>query len=509
MSRDRPEPSAAAVIVTGGFGRTQVDTDELRALEERLAEAGRVLDLGRTSLLRARGHLRWDGQRVPQRAEWAIGLVEAAVDGPGSFSSLEPVVAELEGSLRQARMAYEEAEGASRAPFGSPATPSWSAFAARVRTPHLVLSRSLGPALVSVRMLGDLPLGLVPGRSALAAALDALPLPDGPPGSRVPHGLATQRTVREAAAELQHYLPWFALPDGAELAGLPLGDLSPEQRALLPVALALQALPAVVVGGPRGDHAVEVTPVLPPREVPPATGGGDLLRAMDRLAPAAGGRPGTVEVRRVEHPDGRRTWTVLVPGTQHQGGGGSNPLDNLTNAEAFVGLPSDAEEGVARAMDQAGIAAGEEVTLVGHSQGGLTAMRLAADPVFATRYTVAAVLTAGSPAAHMPTPPRAHVLSLEHLEDVIPGLDGTPNPAEPRRTTVARSLTAGHAGPHRTDVGFSEAHAVTTYAQTADLAEASGDVSVRVWSERLAEASGAPGTVVTSTVFQVRRVPDG
>src|SRR5690606_23539143 len=139
-----------------------------------------------------------------------------------------------------------------------------------------------------------------------------------------------QRAVREVTAEAQHYVPWFLLPRELTLGGRRLvpGEMSPGERALLPVALALGArtLPALAGGEP--GRGVEVTPGLPPRRVPPAGGAGDALRAMARLT-GAGGEAGAVEVRRTDHPDGRRTWTVLVPGTQDQGAGGHNPMDNL------------------------------------------------------------------------------------------------------------------------------------------------------------------------------------
>ena len=68
---------------------------------------------------------------------------------------------------------------------------------------------------------------------------------------------------------------------------------------------------------------------------------------------------------RVDHPDGTRSWTVLLPSTQAMAPGGRNPVDNLTNVEAYGELVSDVEIGAARAMELAGIRPGTRVALEG------------------------------------------------------------------------------------------------------------------------------------------------
>ncbi|MEE6294756.1 hypothetical protein [Georgenia wangjunii] len=495
-----------AVHVYGGVGRTRVDTAELVRLGEALDEARRLLRNVETSLLRARGHARLEAGLAPATAPGVVRAADEALEGSVAVATLDRDVEHLEACLCQARIFYAEAEEGSRPLVGALSEPSAFAFLQRLLSPGAFIGRAVGSAVVSTGMLAGRPLTVLPDRSGLELALTTLHVPGRE--RRTPHGVATQRAVREAGAEAQHYVPWFLLPEELTVGGRRLvpGEMSPGERALLPLALGAGVLPALVVGDAAGRYGVEVTAVLPPRRVPPARGAGDTLRAMARLMPGSGGAPGTVEVRRTVHRDGRRTWTVLVPGTQNQGGGGRNPMDNLTNVEAYAGLSTDVEAGVVRAMEQAGIPPGEEVALVGHSQGGMTAMRLAADPVVALRFTVATVLTAGSPVGHMPTPPGVDVLHLEHLEDMVPGLDGVSAPRELRRTTVARSLTTGTTGPAGTAVTFSSAHALGTYAQTADLAEVSGDASVSYFAERTARIAGGPGATVTSTVFQVSRV---
>lgn len=471
------DPHAMALHVTGAH--TRVDTGELAAVEERLAEARRLLGHAADCMLRARGHLRLDAHLAPGTTLRAVAAVEETVEGPDSFAVLGTAVADLEDKLREARWYYEEAEVAARCrPVAAPRRTGPAGLLA----PHSgvgVLPGMLGGS----GLLADLA-GLLPGRSGLEVALLALA-----GGERGPRGVAVQRGLRALAERAQHGVP---SPGGGPLLG-------PVERTVLPLTLALHALT---------DRAVGVAPLSPPRVVDAAEGSGGLLRALDALMPVSGGRPGTIEVRRTEHPDGRRSWVVVVPGTQRQVPGSANPLDNTTNVEALVGLPTDVEVGVARAMEQAGIARGEEVALVGHSQGGMTAMRLAADPLFARRFAVVAVLTAGSPVGGMPAPPRALVLSLEHLEDAVVGLDGRPNRPGRRRTTVVRSLAGGERG-RRKEVGPGRAHAVAEYARTADLAEASGDAAVRAFSDRLGDVAGGAGTTVTAATFEIRRVPGG
>ena len=68
-----------------------------------------------------------------------------------------------------------------------------------------------------------------------------------------------------------------------------------------------------------------------------------------------------------------------------------------------------------KAQAQAGRAGlAEPVLLAGHSQGGIAAAALAADPGFRRRHPVGAVVTSGAPIARMALPPQVSVLALEH-----------------------------------------------------------------------------------------------
>jgi pimeloyl-ACP methyl ester carboxylesterase len=137
--------------------------------------------------------------------------------------------------------------------------------------------------------------------------------------------------------------------------------------------------------------------------------------------------------------------------------------------------------------------------LVGHSQGGLVAMRAAEAYAADGRFTVTHVVTAGSPTARMPVPPSVSVLSLENRYDLVPRLDGTPPPADPNRVTVV--FDAQH---H--DVGLNHAMS-TTYVPAARAVDTDlSDPSLAAWREG-AGAFFAPPTVAVhaqTTVWDVR-----
>lgn len=118
-----------------------------------------------------------------------------------------------------------------------------------------------------------------------------------------------------------------------------------------------------------------------------------------------------------------RSWTVDIRGTQAFDVGQTGPQDMLTNLQGVGGMDSDQFYAIQEAMKDAGIAPGEAVEFAGHSQGGIMAAQLAADPDVRARYNVVSVVTAGSPTATI-APTDVPVLSYENSGDIVPGLDG-------------------------------------------------------------------------------------
>jgi predicted alpha/beta hydrolase family esterase len=293
-------------------------------------------------------------------------------------------------------------------------------------------------------------------------------------------------TLTALAAALRGALPGAALPSPD-----PVGDLT--------LLLAL-------VAASRNRPAALVPIVDPPQLAPP----GDLAGLVGVVAASYddgtptgvdGTPPATVTVQRLEHPDGTVSWVVAIPGMRSGALGGDVPTDNQTNLELAAGLPDDMTTQVIEAMQAAGIGADEPVVLAGHSQGGMTAMAVAA--ATAGMYTIAGVVTAGSPNVPSATPAGVPVVRIEHDEDAVPQLDGEPTTVGPDVTVVGRSL--GDDGP----VSFSSAHQVSTYQETAALVDEATAQSPgsAPGVQRVLDALGPDGTTATTTQYQVTRDP--
>ena len=104
--------------------------------------------------------------------------------------------------------------------------------------------------------------------------------------------------------------------------------------------------------------------------------------------------------------------------------------------------------------------------LVGHSQGGLTAAALAADPKVRKQFNITHVITAGSPIAGIEVPPAVQVLSLENERDPVPRLDAAPNAPMAGHTSVRFDLRYENLGAH---------HDLDTYAVGARAVDAATD----------------------------------
>lgn len=138
------------------------------------------------------------------------------------------------------------------------------------------------------------------------------------------------------------------------------------------------------------------------------------------------------------------------------------------NVEGALGRASAEARLIPEVLERAGIPPGAEVLLVGHSQGGMTAMSAAALP--AMRAYRLKVLTAGSPVGRMPVVPGVTYLHLANPGDVVPRAEGVRN--RPSRNQV--TVTTGKP-PHT----FDEDHDIGTYV----------DEAARIDAER---AAGVP-----------------
>jgi hypothetical protein len=141
----------------------------------------------------------------------------------------------------------------------------------------------------------------------------------------------------------------------------------------------------------------------------------DLFNGVDRRQNRRQNRAvsGEIGVQRLVGPDGTVRFVVQLPGTESWAlTPDSTARDLSTNLHTMAGGSTVYMRGIEAAMAQAGIPPGAPVMLVGHSQGGMTAAALAADPAFRRRFNVTQVVTAGAPIARFDVPAGVQVLAV-------------------------------------------------------------------------------------------------
>ncbi|PRY10449.1 hypothetical protein [Kineococcus rhizosphaerae] len=302
-----------------------------------------------------------------------------------------------------------------------------------------------------------------------------------------------------------------AVPDVLDAAGLPVGDVAG-------AAAALTSLGAVT---PLfRETGIRVSPVAAPRATPsrPPRGLAEVLDGVahqstgytaaagsvgGRLAPAGAPPPGRVRLERVTQADGRVAWIVEIPGTQDWTpvpGATGTPMDLTTNLRAVAGQDTATGAAVVAALRRAGVGPDQPVLLAGHSQGGLTAASLAADPAVTGEFRITHVLTAGSPVDGLDVADGVQVVSLEHTGDVVPALDGQAARGSAVRTVVSRDAGEDPAHPLR-------AHGWRSYLETARLADASDDPALQRFRRSGSAFFDAPGARVDVVDYEVVRVP--
>jgi hypothetical protein len=317
----------------------------------------------------------------------------------------------------------------------------------------------------------------------------------------------TDDAARVAIAALDRELAVAVLPELAVVVATD-PDLLTEEPGLLEHVIdglggpAAAGVLTVLYGGPGRPVVTPYAAALAGTR--PATVR-DLLEHLHQVA-ALSGRPdspanGTVEVQTITTPDGTVRHVLYLPGTDDFNAPwdqGADVRDLETDLDSMGGRPDAYQQGILDALHQAGVAPDEPLLVVGHSLGGMEAAALAAHH---HGYDVTDVVTAGSPTAQVSGfPAGTHVLSLEQQGDVVPELDGAPNPDSVAQTTVTFDAhPSGSVAAH---------HSYDTYEQGAGLVDVSHDPSVDAAVQSL-HAHGYLGTggTVTSQVFQITRAP--
>lgn len=192
---------------------------------------------------------------------------------------------------------------------------------------------------------------------------------------------------------------------------------------------------------------------------------------LDRLWILSSKEEPTIGIDLFDNPSGNKTAVVYIPGTQSFGFGDSaNPLDMASNLQAMAGVGGAAsEKAVLLAIKQAGIVSPDEVILVGHSQGGMVAGNIAANP---TGFSIAGLITFGAPIGQLGKL-KAPVMAIEHSNDPVPNLSGKANPLKTNWVSVQRVSSKAESNA----VLFS--HSLKSYRNTALAVDSSLDVGVK------------------------------
>ena len=223
---------------------------------------------------------------------------------------------------------------------------------------------------------------------------------------------------------------------------------------------------------------------------------GDVLAELNETSPRE------VTIDRIVDADGNVSWMIVIPGTGDFVSADGEVIDGVSDLENLDGSMSDATDLVLAAMAEAGIGPDEPVLLAGHSAGGMIASALASSK--ACPYSVKAVVTVGSPVAAIPHTPGVSSLHIENEPDLVPALDGRPNPDLPHvvtarfdsRTFADPAVAAGS----RTVMG---AHDPAVYAQGMRLIETQSSASVKAWREETQPFFSHASTVERTVVSQV------
>ncbi|MBT2512394.1 PE-PPE domain-containing protein [Arthrobacter sp. ISL-30] len=253
----------------------------------------------------------------------------------------------------------------------------------------------------------------------------------------------------------------------------------------------LHPRPVTVHGGKATVEDVDASPA-------------GLLRRLHHLGETS---EGEIEVLQLDN-QAQTSWVVLIPGTQTSvPTGGSNPFDEAGIADAMGYGSKNTGAAIRQALHEIGVDPGEQIAVVGYSQGGIHAMNLAQDKAFLAEFDLRFVLTAGSPVGGTTPGPGISSLHLEHEHDLVPGLDGLPNLDHKDRVTVTMSNPLSL--PSVDQFGLGPGHKLPNYLEGAEAAHASADPSLGASTAALAAVTGAGGAASVTRVRLEREPKPG
>jgi hypothetical protein len=495
------------LVVRGGAGGTSARLEDLeqagavlRSAADGLANHGRALVA--TSI---DPRLQVTAALSPVTFARAEAALTSAAFGPGGLFALAARAELVSDGVRIVAEGYRVAEASTAGALHAVSMLTGQAIGRAVGAlaPELLL----GTAVVSVIMNGNGGGGDGDGGSGDGRNRVRCPEPLLRTGRLVLRLLAGRPGATEAAVgALPGVIGGFSstLPGGpvisTRLFGHPTGPGN--------VAEGLRGLGVLgglagTTGGPpwlQDSNAVRVR-VVPGLRRRPAADAADLL---GRIPPTAPDRP-MIHVERVDGVHGRR-WVVSVPGTADWSPvAGRTPFDLTGDVRLIAGQRSAGMAGVVAALRATGVRKAEPVLLVGHSQGGLIAAAVAADPAVRREFTVSQVVTSGAPVASIPIPDDVQVLSIEHSDDVVPQLDGAANRDRPNWITVTAPAPTAEAPLAERTEPFA-AHRADLYQRTAARIDRSTHPSIEHWRTGLAPFLDAAGRTGAGWDVEVTRV---
>ncbi|MDK6249288.1 alpha/beta fold hydrolase [Alloscardovia omnicolens] len=234
------------------------------------------------------------------------------------------------------------------------------------------------------------------------------------------------------------------------------------------------AHPVSPLSSTHTSYAMNIKAVSVSAPLPAAHNLHDTIVNLEKLSIGQPGNSyGTVAIQRYTHTDGSHSWIVTIPGTD---GKKDSPFGWSQNLSLMSSREQTREQAhsllaVRTAMHRAGIKAGEPVALVGHSQGGIVAAALASDAQ--QPYTIAHVVTAGSPIAHHPIATKTTwVTSIETDREIVSHLDGRSNPKHPHWLTVRGIISDSASGLANNATAPNPAPAHSTFPSPTPVAHA-------------------------------------
>nr|NLD39694.1 hypothetical protein [Actinomycetales bacterium] len=421
-----------AIVYVKGGGMDVVDVPHLQRLAGHLGEA---IELAEGALLNARGALgfasQWPAQGVPGGGI-AVGELDRIVNGRLGLGRYVDLLRELLEDLLLAiqqylagEMTLEHAIGNQRAalptmpwlPWWSipVVRPYWTGYLDEVRKAIFMPGQPTTTGAYAQMLLNIGPLALFLGDVLRHGPLGVL-LPEHLPRDTagVPYLTATILQLTRFDRFTGNYDVYFRSQHGANML-------------------------VARLKGPGGPNPLRLAEEAGSEVAEEIVSAGEVLEHMETLSENSREvGAGVFSAVRTEAEDGDTAWLIVIPGTQEKFAS-RNPQDHLSNVQMMAGMDSDLYESVRAAILSLPVEAADQVSFMGHSQGGILAAELARDPAVQAHLggAVDFLITAGSPVGQVNVPEETRMVNFVNADDWIPGLGGTsPHTSEHHLTVV-------------------------------------------------------------------------